>query len=166
MSRLFSVKNLFSLFLIVWFAYGVYEARDYAFLAKIFPFYISLVLLIFAVISVILEVRKVVDQADDLQDTSTGADLSVKWDIPMSVVWWRFSLYIGVILAVYGTIYLIGYPLAMSLFIFAFYRLLANASWIASVVAGCTGLGFLALASHVLGMDWPIGLIQLPWPLG
>ena len=35
-----------------------------------------------------------------------------------------------------------------------------------SVVAGCAGLGFLALASNVLGMDWPAGLLKLPWPLG
>jgi len=164
--RFLTLKNLFSLFLIAWFAYGVYEAREYAFLAKIFPFYISLVLLIFAVISIILEVRSVIDKADDLHDASAGADLSVDWDMPMSVVWRRFGLYIGIILAVYASIFLIGYPLAMSLFICLFYRMIAKAKWIASIVAGCAGLGFLALASHVLGMDWPVGLIQLPWPFG
>lgn len=166
MKRFLTLKNLFSLFLIAWFAYGVYEAREYAFLAKIFPFYISLVLLIFAVISIILEVRSVIDKADDLHDASAGADLSVDWDMPMSVVWRRFGLYIGIILAVYASIFLIGYPLAMSLFICLFYRMIAKAKWIASIVAGCAGLGFLALASHVLGMDWPVGLIQLPWPFG
>jgi hypothetical protein len=33
-------------------------------------------------------------------------------------------------------------------------------------VAGGLGLGFLALASSVMGMDWPEGLLNLPWPLG
>jgi hypothetical protein len=46
MSRYLTLRNLFSLFLIAWFGYGVWEARSYAFLAKIFPFYISLVLFI------------------------------------------------------------------------------------------------------------------------
>jgi hypothetical protein len=165
-SRFLTLKNLFSLFLIVWFAYGVYEARSYAFLAKIFPFYISLVLLIFAVISILLEVRSVVDKADDLHEASSGADLSVEWDMPMSDVWRRFGLYIGIILAVYVAIFLVGYPLAMSLFICLFYRLIAQAKWIPSIIAGCAGLGFLALASHVLGMDWPVGVVKLPWPLG
>jgi hypothetical protein len=166
MARLLTLRNFFSLFLVVWFAYGVWEARTYAFLAKIFPFYISLVLFLFAVISIIVEIRKVIDQADDLHEASSGADLSVDWDMPMSVVWQRFGLYIGIILVVYLFIFLIGYPLALSLFIFLFYRFVAKANWTASIIAGAAGLGFLALASRVLGMDWPQGLVKLPWPLG
>jgi hypothetical protein len=166
MARLLTLKNFFSLFLVVWFAYGVWEARTYAFLAKIFPFYVSLVLLLFAVISIVLEIRKVIDQADDLHEASSSADLSVDWDMPMSVVWQRFGLYIGIILVVYLCIFLIGYPLALSLFIFLFYRFIAKAKWTASIIAGCAGLGFLALASRVLGMDWPQGLLKLPWPFG
>jgi hypothetical protein len=166
MSRYLTLRNVFSLFLIAWFAYGVWEARSYAFLAKIFPFYISLVLLIFAVISIVLEIRKVVDQADDLHEKSSGSDLSVAWDMPMAVVWQRFGLYLGIILAVYVSIYIIGYPLAISLFICIFYRKIAAAKWMTAIVAGVAGLGFLALASKVLGMDWPEGLIKLPWPLG
>jgi hypothetical protein len=166
MSRHLTLKNAFSLFLVAWFAYGVWEARSYAFLAKIFPFYISLVLLVFAVISIVLEIRRVVDRAGDLHDRSAGSDLSVDWDIPMAEVWQRFGLYLGIILAVYVSIYIIGYPPAISLFICLFYRHVAGAKWRASIIAGCAGLGFLALASRVLGMDWPAGLIQLPWPLG
>jgi hypothetical protein len=166
MARHLTLKNLFSLFLIVWFAYGVYEAHDYAFLAKIFPFYISLVLLIFAVISIIVEIRKVVDKAEDLHGESSGADLSVEWDMPMSVVWRRFGLYLAIIIGVYVFVYILGYPLALSLFIGLFYRLVAKTGWAASTVAGCAGFGFLALASKVLGMGWPEGLIKLPWPLG
>jgi len=166
MSRFLTLKNLFALFLIAWFAYGVWEARSYAFLARIFPFYVSLVLLIIAVINIVLEIRKVVDRAEDLHERSSRADLSVDWDIPMSVVWRRFGLYIGIILAVYVFIYFIGYPLTMSLFICLFYRIVAKAKWVVSIVAGVAGLGFLALASNLLGMDWPAGLIKLPWPLG
>jgi hypothetical protein len=166
MAQLITMKNFFSIFLIVWFAYGVWEARSYAFLAKIFPFYISLVLLIFAIASIVFEIHKVVSQAEDLHGDSSGADLSVDWDMPMSAVWKRFGLYVGIILGVYVFIYIIGYPVAMSLFICLFYRLVAKAKWIASIVAGCAGFGFLALASKVLGMEWPVGLINLPWPLG
>ena len=67
MARWLTLKNLFSLLLVAWFAYGVWEARGYAYLAKIFPFYVSLVLLIFAVISIFIEIRTVVDQAEDLR---------------------------------------------------------------------------------------------------
>lgn len=166
MARFLTLKNLFSLFLVVWFAFGVWEARTYAFLAKIFPFYVSLILLLFAIISIVIEIRQVVDQAGGLQSVSSGSDLSVDWGMPMAVVWRRFCLYVGIILVVYIFIYLIGYPLALSLFICLFYRFIAKAKWVASIIAGVAGLGFLALASHLLGMDWPEGLVQLPWPLG
>ena len=166
MSRFLTLKNLFSFFLIAWFAYGVWEARSFAYLARIFPFYVSLVLLIIAVINIILEIRKVVDQAEDLHEKSSAADLSVDWDIPMSVVWKRFGIYIGIILAVYVAIYIIGYPLAISLFVCIFYRYVAKAGWVVSILAGLAGLGFLALASDALNMEWPAGLIKLPWPLG
>jgi hypothetical protein len=166
MARCLTLKNLFSLFLIAWFAYGVWEARTYAFLAKIFPFYISLVLLIFAVISILIDIRSVVDKAEDSHGASSSSDLSANSGMPMAVVWRRFGLYIGIILGVYVFIFLIGYPLSVSLFICLFYRLIAKANWIISIAAGCAGLGFLALASNVLGMDWPEGLVKLPWPLG
>ncbi len=166
MARLMTAKNMFSLFLIVWFAYGVWEARNYAFLAKIFPYYISIILLIFAVISIVLEVRRIVDRADDLHEASSGSDLSVDWDLPIAVVWRRFGMYVGIILGVYACIYLIGYPVTMSLFICLSYRLITKTKWVSAIVAGCAGLGFLALASHALGMDWPAGLVKLPWPLG
>ena len=32
--------------------------------------------------------------------------------------------------------------------------------------AGLAGLGFLALVSKLLYMDWPEGIFKLPWPLG
>ncbi len=166
MTRLFRAENLFSLFLVLWFAYGVYEARNYAFLAKIFPFYISLVLLIFAVISIVIEIRKVVDDAEDLHKESGSSDLSADWDMPVELVWRRCGFYLAIIIGLYVSIYLIGYPLAITFFIFLFYRLVTKASWTASIIASAAGLGVLALTSKVLGMDWPQGLIQLPWPLG
>ena len=166
MRRLWTMKNLFSLFLLVWFAYGVWEARSYGFLAKIFPFYVSLVLLILMVIHILMEIVHSMRKADDGPGTAGGADLSVDWDMPMAEVYGAFLVYLGIIVGVYLGIYVIGYPLAMSLFIFLFYRFMAGAGWITSLVAGATGLGFMALASHVLGMYWPEGLITLPWPLG
>ncbi len=166
MKKWLSVKNLFALFLIVWFAYGVWESRDYAFLAKVFPYYISLILLIFAVVNIVLEVRKTVSQAIDLEKTSGTSDVSVQWDIPMSEVWRRFVFFLSLLLLLYGAIYVIGYPIAMTLFICLFYARIAEASLKASIIAGLCGFGFLTMASKLLGMDWPKGLILLPWPFG
>jgi hypothetical protein len=169
MRRFITVRNLFSLFLIVWFAYGVYEARSYSYLARIFPFYVSLILLVCAIINLIQENLPKVKQASPNGSKVNTSDLSSNWEIPMSMVWRRFIFFVGTILALYVATYLIGYPLAITLLIFIFYRQIAEASWLASIIAAAAGLGFLALASKVLNMYWPEGLInkllELPWPL-
>ena len=157
-------KNIFALFLTLCFAYGAWEARTYAFLAKVFPFYISIVLVILSVINLGQEINASLKQVE--QGKGGFADLSTNWRIPIELVWRRFFIYIALIFLLYGVIGLVGYPLALTVFIFLFYRFFAGASWWASVIAGSAGLGFLALASSVLNMDWPQGLLQLPWPLG
>jgi hypothetical protein len=166
MKRLWTMNNVFSLFLLSWFAYGVWEARSYGFLARIFPFYVSLVLLILMAVYIVMEIVDGIRKTGGGSAAPGGADLSVDWDRPMAEVYVAFLLYMGIIVGVYIGIFLIGYPLAMSLFIFLFYRFMAGAGWLTSLVAGAAGLGFMALASHLLGMYWPEGLITLPWPLG
>ncbi len=165
-----ALANIFgaglALFLLVWFAYGVWEAREYAFLARVFPFYVSMVLVVCAVINIVMEARKAVDDASAPGSDTGGSDLGVNWEMPMAQVWRRFAFYVGVIVVLYFFIYLIGYPLSVSLFIYFFYRFVTRTKSRAAVIAGAAGLGFLALASKVLEMDWPEGLVQLPWPLG
>jgi hypothetical protein len=111
-----------------------------------------------------LQLRRTSKTAE--QEGASLSDLSASWDISFELVWRRFFVFFTMILLLYGCFWILGYPLTMILFIFLFYRFAAGASWWASVVAGFSGLAFLALASHVLGMQWPEGLITLPWPLG
>jgi putative tricarboxylic transport membrane protein len=167
MRNLVTLRNLFSLFLIAWFAYGFWEAREYAFLAKIFPLYVSLILLICAVINLVKENYPQVRQAlTDATPTQSSSDLSSQWDIPMSLVWRRFAFFVSLILVLYVATFIIGYPVSITLFIFLFYRFVTKTSYPAAGIAAAAGLGFLALASKVLNMYWPEGLITLPWPLG
>ena len=163
--KLLSVRIFFSAVITMAFAYGIFEARTYAYLAKIFPFYISLVLFLLALINLVSEVR---DTLKGVAESKAGgtADLEVKWDMQMSQVLQKFGVFMAVIVVLYVSIWLIGYPLSITVFIIILYRYVAGAKWPWSVVAGAAGLGFLALVSKLLYMDWPEGLIRLPWPLG
>ena len=163
MPKFFTMRNMFSLFLIIWFAYGVWEARSYAYLARIFPFYVSLVLLICAIINLI---KENLPKSRSGKTASGGSDLNSQWDVPMIEVWRSFLFYVGFILLIYILIYAIGYPLAITLFIFFFYRQIARASYPVAIIASAAGLGFLSIASKALHMSWPEGLFKLPWPLG
>jgi len=157
------VGILFSVLVTLAFGYGVYEAFSYAYLAKIFPLYVSLVLCILAIINLIQEFTS-------KKGTSTRggtADLESEWgDIGMAEALRKFSVFILAIIALYVCTWLIGYPLSITLFIIILYRYVARSKWHWALVAGLAGLGFLALVSKLLYMDWPEGIIHLPWPLG
>ena len=156
---------IFSAVVMLAFGYGIYEAFSYAYLAKIFPLYISLVLFILAIINFIQEIRA--SRKGLGVDSKTTADLESEWgDIPMSDVLQRFSVFIVVMIVLYALVWLIGYPLSITLFIIILYRYVSRTKWHWAIVAGLAGLGFLALVSKLLYMDWPEGIFKLPWPLG
>jgi hypothetical protein len=156
---------IFSAFLMLAFGYGIYEAFSYAYLAKIFPLYISLVLCVLAIINFIQEIR--VSRKGAKLDSTGAADLESEWgDLAMSDVLQRFCVFVVVIIVLYALVWLIGYPLSITLFIIILYRYVTRTKWHWAIVAGLAGLGFLALVSKLLYMDWPEGIFKLPWPLG
>lgn len=162
------MRNLgiaFSVLVTLAFGYGTYEAFSYAYLAKIFPLYISLVLFVLAIINLIQEIRS--SRKGIGVDSKTTADLESEWgDLAMSDVLRRFSAFIVVMIVLYALVRLIGYPLGITLFIIILYRYVSKTKWHWAIVAGLAGLGFLALVSKLLYMDWPEGILKLPWPLG
>ena len=97
-------------------------------------------------------------------------DLEAKWDMAMVEVLKRFCYFMGIVLVLYASIFLIGYSLSITLFIIVFYRFITNTKWWAAIMGGVAGLGFISLISRLLVIDWPSGVLQnwisLPWPLG
>ena len=155
----------FSAFVVLAFGYGIYETFSYAYLAKIFPLYVSLVLCVLAIINFIQEIRA--SRKGAKVDSTGAADLESEWgDFAMSDVLQRFCVFVVVIIVLYALVWLIGYPLSITLFIIILYRYVTRTKWHWAIVAGLAGLGFLALVSKLLYMDWPEGIFKLPWPLG
>jgi putative tricarboxylic transport membrane protein len=165
---LLSARLLFAAIIVLAFGYGMYEAFSYAYLARIFPLYISLVMFVLACINLAQEIRISLKRA---QATGVGfVDLESDWDIPMSTVMERFLRFLVLLLLLYATIWLVGYSLSITIFLIFFYRFLTGTSWWAAFGAGFAGLGFISLISKLMVIDWPSGIIQklieLPWPLG
>jgi len=165
--HLANVSLIFSACLPVVFAYGVYESLSYMYLAKIFPLSISLVMFIAALVNLFRELMEIRTPSDAaVKKVIDTADLESDWDIPMAAVWSKLLVYLAGILMLYLFIWIIGYPLSITLFIILFYRYVTETGWIGAFIAGAAGMGFLTLVSKLLTMDWPQGLIHLPWPLG
>ena len=166
--RLLNFRLLFAAITVLAFAYGMYEAFSYAYLAKIFPLYVSLVMFILACINLAHEIRI---SWKEVQESGVGfVDLESDWDIPMSTVVKRFARFLALLLLLYGSIWLVGYSISITIFLIFFYRFLTKTTWWAALVAGLAGLGFISLISKLMVIDWPSGIIQnwinLPWPLG
>ena len=65
---------------------------------------------------------------------------------------------------------LLGFILALALFLFSFFRLRAGLSWVQTTLYSAAGIGFMCFMASLLNRDFPPGLLQsyvtLPWPLG
>jgi putative tricarboxylic transport membrane protein len=62
-----------------------------------------------------------------------------------------------------------GLVIALSLFLFGFFRFRAGLSWAKAAVYSASGIAFMLFLAWVLNRDFPPGLLQhfvsLPWPL-
>ena len=164
--KLINIRVIFTALMVLVFGYWIYGAFEFGFLAKIFPLYISLFCFLLGLIDLYLEIRR---SWKGLQDSGVGlADLESDWDISMSVVMERFCSFLAILLLLYAGIWLVGYPISITLFLIFFYRFLTGTPWRIALLAGIAGLAFISLISRLMVIDWPSGIIQnwieLPWP--
>ena len=63
---------------------------------------------------------------------------------------------------------LLGFILALGIFMVAFFRLRAGISWARTAILSGAGIGFMIFLASTLNRDFPPGLLQayveLPWP--
>ena len=68
-----------------------------------------------------------------------------------------------------GLASLLGFILALAIFLMLFMHLRAQQSWLRAAVFTAAGIGFMLLMASLLNRDFPPGLLQslveLPWPL-
>ncbi|HXV82552.1 MAG TPA: hypothetical protein VEG60_22030 [Candidatus Binatia bacterium] len=152
---------------VVFFAYGVYEAREFPRLARIFPYWISLGALVLAVIQLGIELRKYLLQIEDVQ--TDFVDLAPDRSLPPQVVFKRALSYLLWFVGLYLGIWLVGFVIAITAFLIIFLRYDASLSWGKTLQLGLGGFLFVVAISWLMALYWPEGLIvqwiELPWPL-
>ena len=80
---------------------------------------------------------------------------------------WSTLAWFGALLLLSG---LIGFILALALFLVSFFRYRAGESWAKALLLGALGIAFICVIAGALNRDFPAGLLQsyivLPWPIG
>ena len=129
------------------------------FLAMLFPVAISL--LTFAALAVLcaMQLRRtrpdtIFHDLDHDPTQTTSSDLH----------------YLGWIAGMLGVTALVGFPLALTAFIFAFTTVKAGGSMVRNGILALSGLAFLGVMAYFLVLKYPAGLLQrfveMPWWLG
>ena len=158
---------LFSASIVAVFAYGVYEVRQIPLLARIFPFWISLVALCLSLFQLGIELRRYFSGARELE--ADFADLIPDRDLAPSEVYRRAAYYFMWIAGLYVAVWLIGFVTAMGVFVFCFLVLEARQKWFTALPMSLLSSLFLVAISWLMTLYWPEGLISswldLPWPL-
>ena len=147
---------LFSLILIAVGTYAAYSAMGWKFKAALFPLAVSIPLIILVTIQLVLEIF-------GKGETSGGPAVDVEFasDVPPDVARRRavgaFLWVAAFILAVY----LVGFPLAVPIFIFFYLGLHGGIGWWWSLaLTAITWLCFYGLFQRTLHLPFEDGLIQ------
>ncbi len=139
--------------------YALYDAMQVSELAKIFPFGISVILILLALLVTINLLK--------YRETS-----SANYDSEAHTVKNRESAYVYIAWLggiIFGC-YLIGYVLSTFLFFAFFLKINAKLSWFKSISTGFVAVMFISTLAYLMVLDLPLGVLQdaveLPWPIG
>ncbi|MEM8788448.1 MAG: tripartite tricarboxylate transporter permease [Pseudomonadota bacterium] len=127
---------------------------------KIFPLTVASVGIVALVLLLIRMMRAPEDDAVFADREAAGDDATAPHGLWPTLAWFGGLLVLSSLL---------GFILALAIFLVSFFRLRAGLSWARTAVFAAAGIGFMCFMAWTLGRDFPPGLLQefvdLPWPL-
>lgn len=127
---------------------------------KIFPLAVSTIGIV-ALLALLIRMMSADERSDLFADREAGGD-----DAKAPHGLWGTLAWFGALLALSA---LLGFIIALTLFMLAFFRFRAGLGWMRVVLLTSAGIGFMCFIAFALNRDFPPGLLQefanLPWPL-
>ena len=127
---------------------------------KIFPLAVSTIGIV-ALLALLIRMMRADERSDLFADREAGGD-----DAKAPHGLWGTLAWFGALLALSA---LLGFIIALTLFMVAFFRFRAGLGWMRVVLLTSAGIGFMCFIAFALNRDFPPGLLQefanLPWPL-
>lgn len=157
----FRSEILFTLLLLVFFAFFVWEARDWRPQARLYPWTIGFTMLLFVLVELAGQLRgkrseKVSEDAPvDFQFTQ-GVDASVARWRTLNIFSWIFGFFLGV--------WLVGFQVGIPLLVFAYLKFQSRETWLLSLsLTAAAALFFWGLFDRLLHLPFPEGQLFLWW---
>ena len=155
-----------SLFLVLVFAYAVFEAKDFAFAGRLFPLAVGILALILSVLQLVFDLCK------DPKDMEIGpedfVDIAPDLSLPPTVLRVRALRFLCWILCLYLGIWILGFKIAVPIFFISFLWLEGKVRWLINI--SLTSLSVYAIFYHfekLLSVYWPKPLLsrwfEIPW---
>jgi len=149
-------RVLFCIFLIAVSAYAIRSALGWSFKTRLFPLSVSIPLLVLATVQLLQVIF-----AKGATDEGAGLDLDFSSDVPVEVARRRVINTFSWIIAFIVSVYLVGFPLTVPLFIFCYLKFQSEVSWLYSIAAtAITWGGFYALFQWLVHIQFEDGAIQ------
>ena len=134
----FRPSSLLVLSVLVLFTWVIWEARDWQIKARLFPWLIGIPALVLAFIQLFLELTG--------RGTGRGLDMSIEGPSVEPAVERRRTVAIALwILGFFLALYLLGFPVAVPLFIFLYLKADASEKWVTSLLIAGACWAFLYL---------------------
>ncbi len=132
---------------------------DYAWRDQVFPLFVSGVAIVCCL--VLLVQMMIQPETHPLfADREAASDDSNAYGLWATLAWFAGLLILTSLL---------GFILALAIFLFAFIRFRAGQSWVFAAIYTAAGIAFMCFMAGILNRDFPPGVLQgfvdLPWPL-
>jgi hypothetical protein len=134
-------------------AWGVFSAWSWPAKAALFPLVISIPLFLLAAAEVVWVLLG--------SEQSTAADFKLSEHLPKDVALRRTAVAVGWILGFFAAILLLGFGVAVPVFVFAYLKVQGKAGWVFTAVFSAAVWGFFyGLFDLLLHLPFPDGWVQ------
>jgi len=152
-----SGRVIFCIFLIAVSAYAILAARGWTFKASLFPLSVSIPLLVLATIHLF---QAIFGKGET--DEGSAVDLDFSNDVPPEVARDRVINSFSWIIAFIASVYLVGFPLTVPLFIFSYLKFQSEVGWLPTIAATAITWGcFYGLFQWLVHIQFEPGAIQI-----
>jgi hypothetical protein len=146
---------IFTLSVVLFFAWTLWEGREWWFRARLFPWTIGFAGLVLALVQLYLDVKYLVKTKDVRRPDAPEPESSLALRRTLAITGW--------ILGFFAAIWLLGFPIAVPLATFLYLKAGAPERWpIAVALTLFAWIAFYGLFDYALHVPFPPGLL-LDW---